>query len=192
MEFTGERMVPEYNAGKQIYAEHMSRYLFATQFTVDKEVLDIACGSGYGSHLLLVEGKSKTIVGVDIAKETVDYCKEKYKSEKLSFVVGSCEEIPLPDKSFDVVVSFETIEHINNHAGFLKEIKRVLRANGILVMSTPNADISQKENHFHVHEINVGEFDNMLMKHFKHLKLFYQDIGLGSYICGSEHNNFKA
>ena len=72
MRYTGERMIPEFNEGEEIYLEHITRYIFASQFIKDKIVLDIACGSGYGSDYLLKNGARK-VIGVDISKETVEY-----------------------------------------------------------------------------------------------------------------------
>ena len=176
MEFTGERMMPEFNEGQEIYLEHMIRYFFASQFVKDKEVLDIACGSGYGTDHLLKKG-AKKIIGVDISEETISYCKNRYKEEKISFKVGSVEKIPLEDNSVDVVISFETIEHVNENAQncFMKEIKRVLRPDGVFVVSTPNSIVFPKGNPFHIKELNYEEFSFVLKSNFKNVEIFFQD-----------------
>src|SRR4030043_1073532 len=110
MEYTGERMIPEYNIDHDIYLEHVSRYIFASQFVKNKVILDIACGSGYGADLLVKSG-SRKVYAVDIAEETIKYCKNKNNSDNLDFLVGSVDHIPIEDLEVDVIVSMETIEH---------------------------------------------------------------------------------
>ncbi len=176
-------MIPEFNKGQEIYLEHMTRYIFSSQFVKDKVVLDIACGSGYGADHLLKAGAQK-VVGVDISEETIGYCKEKYVGDKIEFFVGSVEKIPLEDKSVDVIVSFETIEHVNEVAQiqFLREVKRVLKSDGMFIVSTPNSLVFPKGSPFHPRELDPKEFEDILSKNFKHANLFYQDDIECSYI----------
>lgn len=190
MEFTGERMIPEYNDGQGIHLEHMARYMFASQFVEGKVVLDIACGSGYGSDYLLEKGRACQVFGVDIAEEAIAYSKERYQNPDLKFLSGSVEKIPLEDRSIDVVVSFETIEHVSADAQlrFLSEIKRVLRLDGKLVISTPNSDIYPKGNKFHIKELSPSEFDSLLGKNFKTVKTLYQGDIECSYIYSKENS----
>lgn len=180
MEFTGERMIPERNRN-WMYAEHVARYIFASQFVKGKAVLDIACGVGYGANLFSNKGASK-VFGVDISKEAIDYAKEKYGKKNIGFVLGDAEKIPLPDNSVDVVVSFETIEHLKNYQSFLKEIKRVLRKDGLAIISTPNKETYPPGNIFHIKEFSLEEFETMLQSHFKKIVFFYQDNWVSSYI----------
>lgn len=188
MEFTGERMIPEYNHGQEIYLEHMTRYMFASQFVKDKVVLDIACGSGYGTDYLLKAG-AKKVIGVDISEETINYCKEKYSDNKLEFLVGSVEKIPAENNSIDIIISFETIEHVNEkeQLKFLQEVKRVLNLDGIFVVSTPNSLIYPKGNKFHLKELNPDEFQKILRKNFKNVEIFYQDDIECSYVYSQKN-----
>jgi O-antigen biosynthesis protein len=188
MEFTGERMIPEFNQGQEIYLEHITRYMFASQFVSGKVVLDIACGSGYGSDYLSKAG-AKKIIGVDISEETIEYCKKNYPDNGIEFLQGSVDKIPLADKSVDIIVSFETIEHVDEKAqlNFLKEVKRVLRPEGIFVVSTPNSLIYPKGNEFHLKELNPEEFNNVLKKNFKNVEMFYQDDVECSYVYSQEN-----
>lgn len=185
MEFTGERMIPEFNEGSKIYLEHVNRYIFAKQFVKDKDVLDIACGSGYGTELLLGAG-AKSVLGVDISKEAVKYCKNKYP--KINFKVGSVDDIPVEDESMDVVVSFETIEHVDEKTQqkFMQEVNRVLKNDGIFVVSTPNALVYEKGNEFHMKELTPDELDVLLKKYGFEYNVFFQDSIDSNYIFSAE------
>lgn len=183
MIFTGERYLPELKG--QIEYEHFNRYLMAKEYVKGKIVLDIACGEGYGSALLAEH--AEFVLGVDISKETVNHAKFKYNSYKnLEFEVGECAKIPAKDKFFDIVVSFETIEHITEHESFLLEIKRVLKDNGIIIISSPNTEIYNDkvnyENEFHQKELTKKEFEELLKSSFEHVSLFGQRITFSSHI----------
>ena len=167
-----ERMVPEFHEGNMIYAEHIARYEAAAELVEGKEVLDIASGSGYGTAVL--GGRAKRVVGVDISQEAIEYSKEKYPRKNVEYLVGSATEIPLKDASMDVVVSFETIEHVDEPEKFLSEVRRVLKSDGLLVISTPNKEEFAEGNHFHVHEYTLEELQDSLKKRFKYTRLVWQ------------------
>ena len=183
LDFTGERYLP--TIGGNIHLEHMHRYHLAKNFVRGKDVLDIASGEGYGTSILAEVARSA--IGVDISKEVIDLAQTKYKSGNISFKVGSCEDIPLPSSSVDVVVSFETLEHIEAHDRFMREIKRVLRADGILIISTPEKHaytvVTGLVNPFHVKELFRSEFFRLLGSHFAHVSMHGQKIGFGSIIA---------
>lgn len=178
-------MIPQFNKGELVYYEHVSRYFFASQFVKNKLVLDVACGSGYGSYYLLEKG-AKQVVGIDIDQKTIEYAKKRYKKKNLIFIKGSAENLPLQEKAFDLVVSLETIEHLKNQHLFLKEIKRVLRKDGLFVMSTPNALVYPKGNIFHTQEFTPKRFETLLLRHFKNLRLFYQNNTFSNYVMGAK------
>lgn len=183
LEFTGERFMPEVKGN--IFLEHMHRYLLASNFVTGKVVLDIACGEGFGSNILA--GTASSVIGVDIAQDAIIHARAKYGSDKLSFLTGSVTKIPLEDASVDVVVSFETIEHIDAHAEMMREVRRVLRPNGIFIASTPDkaiyTDATGLKNPYHVKELYRHEFEALLLEHFKHLRMHGQKIGFGSVIA---------
>jgi len=124
MEFTGERYVPT-EAG-EIRHEHLHRYAWCARLVEGKDVLDIACGEGYGSAMLA--RRARSVKGVDIADDAVAHASAAYRDiSNLAFMQGDAAQIPLDDNSVDAVVSFETIEHHDRHREMLSEIRRVLR-----------------------------------------------------------------
>jgi len=178
--WTGERYVTQLKG--DIELEHKHRYALACELSKGKRVLDIACGEGYGSEMLSQNAKS--VVGVDIDPATVAHAMTKYRSPKMKFIEGACEKIPLPDKSVDLVVSFETLEHIEDHDKFLGEIERVLDSGGILVISTPEkAAYSDKPRHvnpFHKKELYREQFLRLLSQKYGHMIYFEQKVTFGS------------
>ena len=187
MKFTGERYIPE-SAPADVAYEHWHRYFYAQQFIKGKEVLDIACGSGYGSALMAESAAS--VIGVDIDAETVAYCQSVYVRDNLRFLQGSVASIPVEGEAvFDVIVCFETIEHVDatEQAAFLQEAKRLLRPGGILLISTPdaiayNARKAEYRNEFHKHEFGRTEFLDYLQGAFRHVACVSQCPMWGSYI----------
>ncbi len=167
-----ERMVPEYHRQTITYGEHISRYMAALPLVKDKVVLDIACGSGYGTKLLTETAQK--VIGVDVAEEAVTYAKAHYSGPKTEYRVGNGTEIPLDTASVDVVITLETIEHIEDYRQFMSEVKRVLRPGGIMILSTPNDLEFAEGNHFHVHEFKFDELKKLVKDYFLHAEDYYQ------------------
>jgi GT2 family glycosyltransferase/ubiquinone/menaquinone biosynthesis C-methylase UbiE len=180
--WTGERFVPQLRGS--IALEHLHRYAMASEFVQEKHVLDVACGEGYGSDMLARTAAS--VIGVDIDEVSVAHAQKKYQRENLIFKQGSCTSIPLPDHSIDVVVSFETIEHIEEHEKMLSEIKRVLVPNGMLIISSPEkheyTNVPNYQNPYHIKELCFREFQDLLGKFFKKTSIFGQRVIYGSSI----------
>lgn len=166
MRFTGERMIPDENRHDAIYVEHLNRYFFASHFVKDRAVLDIASGSGYGSDILKKAGAQR-VYGVDISEEAIEFSKALYND--VEFRWGSVEDIPLQDGEVDVVVSFETLEHVDGRLQrvFMTEVKRVLKEDGAFIVSTPNALVYPEGNRFHAKELDIGAFKSLLRGTFK-------------------------
>jgi SAM-dependent methyltransferase len=150
------------------WGEHAARYLFAHPFIEDKTVLDIACGSGYGVSLM--SSKARFVIGVDVdadaAKDAARECRDN-----AAILLGNGLGLPFGDGTFDVITSFETVEHIHNRRTFLSELRRVLRSGGMLILSTPNANYTEPvngkpANPFHVHEYTPEELWSELAAHF--------------------------
>lgn len=173
LENTPERMVPEW-ADQFTFWEHVYRYAFACRFVQGKRVLDIACGEGYGTASLLRAGAA-SVVGVDISKEACAHAHSRYGIDARA---GSAERIPLPDAAVDVVVSFETIEHVPDPRRFLDECGRALATGGLLVISTPNKDVysgpGTKPNPFHCSEMTERDFLAALSEKFCSVRLYTQ------------------
>ncbi len=186
MEFTGERFVPT-EAG-EIRQEHLHRYAWCLPAVAGKDVLDIACGEGYGSAAMAAVARSVT--GVDISAEAVAHATTTYGSRPhLRYLQGSAAAIPLPDACVDVVVSYETVEHLHEQEQMLAEIRRVLRPDGVLVMSSPNrVTYSEKAGHhneFHVRELDFDEFATLLGRQFPAVRYLGQKLSVVSAICAT-------
>ncbi|WP_342757077.1 methyltransferase domain-containing protein [Kineothrix sedimenti] len=193
--FTGERFVPGIR-DVQLEIEHYQRYESVQELVRHKTVLDAACGEGYGSNILA--STAEKVIGLDISDEAVERAKIKYgDTANLSFVIGSIAELPLEDNSVDIIVSFETIEHVAEElqVGFLREIGRVLKKDGILVMSTPNkeiySDLYNFKNEFHIKEFYKDEFIRFLGTKFENIKLYNQYFEVASFIDSVEDKDDK-
>jgi 2-polyprenyl-3-methyl-5-hydroxy-6-metoxy-1,4-benzoquinol methylase/GT2 family glycosyltransferase/glycosyltransferase involved in cell wall biosynthesis len=164
--------------------EHLHRYALATGLSHGKDVLDIASGEGYGSNLLAQV--ASRVVGVDISSDSIAHAAAKYRRGNLQFQQGTVEAIPLDNASIDLVVSFETLEHHDRHEAMLREIKRVLRPNGLLIISTPDklrySDIPGYRNVYHVKELYLEEFRQLIECHFAHHRLLFQGSSSGTFV----------
>ena len=172
LEYTGERMVPERSDGRTFW-EHLHRYRFALPYARSKRVLDLACGEGYGTAALAAGGAA-SVIGIDLSPETCAHAHAKYGVDAR---VGDAESIPLPDASVDNIVSFETIEHLQQPHAFLAECRRLLAPGGTLVISTPNRPVyglHAANKPFHRHEMTEKEFHAALSVHFNDRAFFGQ------------------
>ena len=166
-----ERFIPEENKSNYELSKVVYRYLFASKFVKGKNCLDIACGGGFGSNYLVEKG-AKNVIGVDISKDAINYAKKKYgENRSLHFIRANATDLPFPDNTFDIIVSFETIEHIKEYEKFLSECKRCLRKKGFFICSTPNKSFSSPHretpwNPFHIKEFYPDEFYTLLSHYF--------------------------
>jgi SAM-dependent methyltransferase len=177
-EFTGERVVPG-QVNDDLWAEHISRYAFAARCASGASVLDIGCGAGYGTAELARSGRSA--VGIDIAPEAVAYGRAHYGLPNLSFVAASATALPFGDSCFDLVTGFEVIEHLFEWRGLLAEARRVLRPEGVFLVSTPNKSYytesrgAEGANPFHAHEFEFAEFQAALAEFFPCVEVLLQN-----------------
>lgn len=185
--WTGERVVP----GKTpalLVLEHVVRYRFAARFVEGARVLDIACGTGYGSSILAQ--KAKFVIGIDNSLETIQYARQNYSELNLHYSIADCRLLPLQSSSFDFAVMFEAIEHIAEQEQCLTEIRRILDPKGILILSTPNTmrptKVIEGDNPFHSKELTEKEFLALLGRHFPQVQLLNQH----EFSASSIQNNY--
>ncbi|MFA6551250.1 MAG: class I SAM-dependent methyltransferase, partial [Patescibacteria group bacterium] len=174
-----ERLTPEDTKNNIIYNEHLIRYELAKQFANGKKVLDIATGSGYGAKILAEAGASE-VIAADIDKETLSQAAKNYFHQNVKYLNCGAEEIILEDKTIDLAVSLETIEHLPNQDLFLTELRRVLKDDGLAIISTPNKEVSKNKNPFHIKELNREEFLEILSKYFDKVYLLEQTNGIAT------------
>ena len=177
-EFTGERVIPG-QVDIDLLNEHLARYTFAARLARGKRVLDAGCGAGYGAAELA--HVAQAVTGIDCAADAVGFARENYRLPNLQFEQASCTALPHKDSSFDLVVGFEVIEHLDNWRDFLREVRRVLAPNGVFVVSTPNKSYYTESrgadgaNPFHVHEFEFEEFRAELKAIFPYVSLFLEN-----------------
>jgi 2-polyprenyl-3-methyl-5-hydroxy-6-metoxy-1,4-benzoquinol methylase len=164
---------------EQVEEEHLRRYKFSVELVKNKVVLDVASGCGYGSYLLAVEGKAKKVFGLDISEDAIRYSNYRYSHENITREVGDATEYKFSDV-YDVVTSFETVEHIADYDKYLDNIEQVLSKNGLLIISTPivNQTTTKPYNPHHVIEWNYSDFHKLMSKYFTVKEVYFQDIVL--------------
>lgn len=155
----------------------VERYHFACGYVARMRVLDIACGAGWGTALLVSRGRAISVVGIDIDAATAVFARKRHGSEVVQFVLSSAERIPLRDSSVDVAVSIETIEHVRDPQRLLRELARVVVPGGKVVISTPRNEKPERmnpSNCYHIREYSSAEFESMLRSVFPSVELYSQ------------------
>lgn len=183
---TGERILLEKESAMMI-ARHFCAYRFYAKYVAGRNVLDIGCGEGYGSNYLAEF--ARRVTAIDYDKQIIDYAGSKYNKDNLTFLTLDVREISSLKNKFDVICSFQVIEHINNADTFLEEINNLLAEGGIFICSTPNRlDASPGSqtplNKFHIREYLWGEFKELLERHFK-------EVGISGLKRGSRLNFYR-
>lgn len=183
LEFTGERFTPE--CVREIWYEHFHRYAFALPLAEGKRVLDAACGEGYGSALLA--RCARHVLGVDISIEAISHANKRYAAQQanLSFRQADVAALDaLPSASFDLICSFETLEHLQAQEAMLAGFRRLLAPGGVLLVSTPDrhnySDVPGFKNEHHVRELYRPEFEAMLATEFREVRLYAHKLAFQS------------
>lgn len=180
MKLTGERVIPKLMAcDNGLLREHVRRYEFASKY-VNGRVLDIACGTGYGTQILLEHdsgGEIQQIIGVDLDEATIEYAKANYQNEKVSYIVNDATSAELDAElgRFDTIVSFETLEHLEQDVTFVSNLEKLLNPSGTLIISTPfgRGRGIPCSNPYHICQYKEEEFVQLL-DGFSNVELYYQ------------------
>ncbi|MFT7638678.1 MAG: ubiquinone/menaquinone biosynthesis C-methylase UbiE [Pirellulaceae bacterium] len=152
--------------------QHFARYEWVQQYCRGKNVIDAACGTGYGTDMVATSATSAT--GIDCSNEAIAEARELYGKSMAQYLVGDITSLPFPNETFDVYISFETIEHINDDSKYLSEAQRVLKKGGLFICSTPNREITNPRtdindapfNPHHVREYTSEELQSLLSEQF--------------------------
>jgi len=175
-EFTGERVIPG-QVEDDLWAEHLARYAFAARYAAGKRVLDVGCGTGYGTAELAKTARATT--GVDVAPEAIEYATEHYPG--VTFRMAQAGKLPFDVASFDLITAFELIEHLDDWRAMLHEVRRVLDRAGVFIVSTPNKLYYAESrgaagpNPYHRHEFEYAEFRSALSEFFPNVRVLLQD-----------------
>ena len=168
-----ERFDPAKSTGTLIDAEHRCRYWWAAQVASGRDVLDAACGTGYGT-VILAEAGSRNVTGIDLSVDAVDGAAKRL-GDRGSVLQADVRDLPFEDDSFDLITCFETIEHVEDGAKVIAEFRRVLREDGLLLISSPNPGVYPEGNEHHVHEYSSEELSALvgaafpdLVEHVQH------------------------
>ncbi len=177
---TVERVVPGELSWEEFGLEHQQRYEFFNSFYSGKKVLDSACGSGYGSYHISNSGAT-SVLGIDISGESVDLAKSRYQNQNLQFRKADCSDLRILNEKFDVIVSFETLEHLNDPKLFIRSAAESLNPGGYFICSTPNKmrlSGAGYINQYHLNELNYEDFYNAMAGSFSIHSCYHQTESL--------------
>lgn len=154
--WNGERQIG--STLDDIEEKHLERYYYAEKFSDNKTILDAACGCGYGSYILAK--KAKKVLRVDNSNEALKYADDHYKSQNIHSLKVDLEK-EIPDIGlFDLIISFETIEHLSSPLHVtIKKFYNLLNSGGILIISHPEMEkvpdyiISSKKDLFNIKKV---------------------------------------
>lgn len=192
MNFTDESLMPE-KIDFDLEVERKSRYMFASDLVKNKKVLNVTCGKGCGTELLALAAKQ--VFEVNISKEEVSYAKSNYSAKNVDFLVAAVKKLPFENDFFDVAVSFEILEHLDEQKQekFLSEVKRTLKKDGVFVISMPNKEVCQNKSDslHHVSKISFDSLKNILKRQFENVKLFGQKFEVTNIIFDDNVKNVR-
>jgi len=150
------------------YLNHRKYYRFVAQFVRGKTVTDVGCGSGYGCEMLVESGAAR-VVGCDISRHALEFARRRYGKLAEFIEQGITDLHQFPDASFDVTISSEVLEHIKEYQledQAVKELKRVTKAGGIVIVGTPNSELLGD------HGFSYDEMHKLFATHFEQFVIF--------------------
>lgn len=157
--------------------EHLNRYKFALNFVEGKDVLEIACGSGFGCYYLLKEGNANSVTGVDLDSDAVRYGNNRYYDKSITRFVDDATNF-CSESKYDTITCFETVEHVPDYKRLIQNLHKNLKEDGVLLISTPITEITNPtpNNKFHVIEWNFYDFHELFASYFKMDKIIIQNV----------------
>ena len=183
-EYAGERFVPDVVGTAEVTYDHIARYRFAERYVKGKKTIDLGSGAGYGTHSL--SKFAENVLGVDSSEEAVAYAARRYNAPNLRYEVGDVTNLPYPDESFEAAVCFEVIEYLQRPEALVEEALRLLREDGVFVVSTPDKQTYSNDRNYvnphHAKEMYPLEFRELLERHFRHVQIYRQGALAGSII----------
>ncbi|TFB13222.1 class I SAM-dependent methyltransferase [Filobacillus milosensis] len=181
IEDTGERVIPNMmDPLNPLLLEHIARYQFALNYLYGR-VLDLSCGAGYGTHMIAKRRKKQVdeVIGLDLDPDIIKYAKQEYYHPKTNYEIADATDSNLKDAygQFDCIVSFETIEHIENEQAILDNYYNLLKPGGTLIVSTPFGKGRGEPcgNPFHIHQLTQDEFRTLFTDRYEDVEFFYQN-----------------
>jgi len=192
MEDTSERIIlseqKKNEADYYVYLLHLASYNYATKYAKGNKVLDYGCGTGYGSKILSKVAES--VIGIDISSEAIIYAQNNFGSPNTYYLKIENGFLPFNDNSFDLITSFQVIEHIYDTKQYLNEIERVLKPGGLFLLTTPDREtrlftFQKPWNYYHMKEYSILQLKNLLSNWFNNIiilkiggnkQLIYQEL----------------
>jgi 2-polyprenyl-3-methyl-5-hydroxy-6-metoxy-1,4-benzoquinol methylase len=168
--------ITDYIGNDDNFHRHIARYKFASMFSRG-HILDCACGSGYGSKIL--SNNCLSVLGVDRSHEAIEYALTKNKNKNINYEINDIQNLNFKNRSFDSIVSLETIEHINESdcVNFFKKTTDWLSVGGCFIGSSPMLRYDENNqpyitNPYHINEMPKNKLISLINNIFKGFTIY--------------------